>query len=139
MIKIKGEKGMKITGNNILKYGNILKEYVNNKMPTKVALSIAYNAMILEPLFKIVEQARVNVLNEYGKRDSDNNLIINHSTNTVEIAPENVDIVNRKVGEIFSEEFECKDFKKVALDDFLLINEIKPNDVIKLEFMINDN
>lgn len=44
---------MKITGNNILKYGNILKEYVNNKMPTKVALSIAYNAMILEPLLKL--------------------------------------------------------------------------------------
>lgn len=129
---------MKITGKEIYEHGNVLKNYVNNSMPTKVALSIAYNTMILEPLFKIVEQARINAVNEYGEKDSNGELVLNKDKTTVVFSKENQILAAKKIQEIFNEEFEIKDFKKVKFDDFMSLKEIKPTDVINLKFMIDE-
>lgn len=129
---------MRIKGKDIYVYGNILKQYVSNTLPTKVALSIAYNTVILEPLYKVVEQTRVNVLNEYGEKNEDGSLKINPSTNAVMMNSENLAQANQKISEIFLEEFEINEFKKIKYDDFMETKEIKPSDIINLKFMIED-
>lgn len=129
---------MRIKGKDIYEYGNILKQYVSNTLPTKVALSIAYNTVILEPLYKVVEQTRVNVLNEYGEKNEDGSLKINPSTNAVMMNSENLAQANQKISEIFLEEFEINEFKKIKYDDFMETKEIKPSDIINLKFMIED-
>lgn len=129
---------MRIKGKDIYEYGNILKQYVSNTLPTKIALSIAYNTVILEHLYKVVEQTRVNVLNEYGEKNEDGSLKINPSTNAVMMNSENLAQANQKISEIFLEEFEINEFKKIKYDDFMETKEIKPSDIINLKFMIED-
>ena len=125
-----------IKGSNVIQYYNTLQERKDTVYPIKVSLAIAYNLKMLEPLNEIVNNARLKVAEKFGKRDENGNLIIDG--NTIPIQDDMKDEANERLATISDEEFFIQGFKKIKMEDFTGITELKPSDIIDISFMLED-
>lgn len=103
---------MKITNNNIYIYTtNLLTEFntPSLQLPIKINFYLQKNVQTLRPLAQEIEQARQEIIRQYGILQSDNE--------TYKIPEDKIPIVQKELADLLSLEQEVQIYT-VKIDDF---------------------
>lgn len=122
---------MKMTNLDIYNYGKAMVDSfqdLNQKLPVKVNFYIQKNKATLLPLAQEIEQARVNIIYEYG--------VLNESTGNYDIAEEKMSTVMAELDELFSLEQEVNIYK-IDIDNFSDDIFLTTGQMEAIMFMIN--
>lgn len=122
---------MKMTNLDIYNYGKAMIDSfqdLNQKLPVKVNFYIQKNKATLLPLAQEIEQARVNIIYEYG--------VLNESTGNYDIAEEKMSTVMAELDELFSLEQEVNIYK-IDIDNFSDDIFLTTGQMEAIMFMIN--
>lgn len=122
---------MKMTNLDIYNYGKAMVDSfqdLNQKLPVKVNFYIQKNKATLLPLAQEIEQARINIIYEYG--------VLNESTGNYDIAEEKMSAVMAELEELFSLEQEVNIYK-IDIDNFSDDIFLTTGQMEAIMFMIN--
>lgn len=67
---------MKIVLSEVVGYYNKLKELATKRVPVKLSYAIYKNMSLLENEIKVIEQVRVDLLEQYAKKDEAGNPVV---------------------------------------------------------------
>lgn len=113
---------------------NYATELINNfssndlKLPVKINFYLQKNQLELLPLAQDIEQQRMDIIQEYG--------VLNEETQNYIIPTDEINIVTKKINELFDLTQDVKIYK-VKLEDFGDI-DFTPNQMKALLFMIEE-
>lgn len=122
---------MKMTNLDIYNYGKAMVDSfqdLNQRLPVKVNFYIQKNKATLLPLAQEIEQARINIIYEYG--------VLNESTGNYDIAEEKMSAVMAELEELFSLEQEVNIYK-IDIDNFSDDIFLTTGQMEAIMFMIN--
>lgn len=99
-------------------------------LPFKTALSIAKDIKEIDEVLQVYENKRRELINKYGKKDDNGELIIKD---------DNIELTDRTafVSEFNSLTMEDVDIevKKIAIDDLENVKNMTPNDINNISFL----
>ena len=90
---------IKITLNDILNSQQALQEIVGMNMRAKTAFKMARIIRAIESELENFNKARQSLLNKYGEKDDNGQLITNKDGNYI-ISPDKIDIYNGEIQEL---------------------------------------
>ena len=108
---------MKLTGNEVLRNYEALRNVADMKMGGRLAVAIMSNLKMIEPHFETVVKA-INKIQSENKDDNDK--------------------INSELEELGEQEIEVSEYTKVDTSAFDSCEAIEPAKIIALSFMIND-
>lgn len=120
-----------LTNKQIYDYATgLINNFSNNdlKLPVKINFYLQKNQLELLPLAQDIEQQRMDIIQEYG--------ILNEETQNYIIPTDEINIVTKKINELFDLTQDVKIYK-VKLEDFGDI-DFTPNQMKALLFMIEE-
>ena len=102
-------------------------------LPFKTALSIAKDIKEIDEVLQVYENKRRELINKYGKKDENGELIIKN---------DNVELTDRIafVSEFNALTMEDVDIevKKIAIDDLENVKNMTPNDINNISFLFEE-
>lgn len=122
---------MKMTNNDIYNIASVLNkafEDTTQYLPVKVNFYIQKNKAILLTLAQDIEQARINILKNYGT--------LNQETNQFEFTPDNAQIVMKELNDLFTLEQDVNIYT-VSIDSFSDDLTLTTGQMEALMFMID--
>lgn len=120
-----------LTNKQIYDYATgLINNFSNNdlKLPVKINFYLQKNQLELLPLAQNIEQQRMDIIQEYG--------VLNEETQNYIIPTDEINIVTKKINELFDLTQDVKIYK-VKLEDFGDI-DFTPNQMKALLFMIEE-
>lgn len=120
-----------LTNKQIYDYATgLINNFSNNdlKLPVKINFYLQKNQLELLPLAQDIEQQRMDIIQEYG--------VLNEETQNYIIPTDEINIVTKKINELFDLTQDVKIYK-VKLEDFGDI-DFTPNQMKALLFMIEE-
>ena len=120
-----------LTNRQIYDYATgLINNFSNNdlKLPVKINFYLQKNQLELLPLAQDIEQQRMDIIQEYG--------VLNEETQNYIIPTDEINIVTKKINELFDLTQDVKIYK-VKLEDFGDI-DFTPNQMKALLFMIEE-
>lgn len=120
---------MKMSGNDFLNMCDAFSRLIRKEMKLNIACSIAKNIKEMEPIKKVIDDKRNNIIMEYAKKNSDGNIITNNDGSIEDIT--NIEEFNMKMNDLLSQEIEVE-LIKLHKSDLQNIT-ISPMDILSLE------
>ena len=103
-------------------------------LPFRTALSIAKDIKEIDEVLQVYENKRRELINKYGKKDDNGELIIKNN---------NIELIDRSafVGEYNGLVMEDVDIevKKIAIDDLENVTNMTPNDINNISFLFEED
>lgn len=93
-----------------------LKTLTKEKLPIKTTYKLVKLLKQLEDEYKLFAEQRSRIINEYGKRDSNNNIIFDKETNSIPIKEEYKDKCAEELKELNQITFKI-DFSPISIDE----------------------
>ena len=124
---------------DILQYNNDMDALLNKKLPIKVSFCIIKNKNNFKEILKNFDEERKLLIKRYGKRDKEQNLIIDEE-GKVEI--EDINSFTKEINELLQieEDFLIYSFSIKELDNYEIekYDILTPKELSLLSFMITD-
>ena len=117
-----------VTLREIIDGVSTMKNLMNEPLPSRAAFQVAKLAKNMAEEYKNFEEARMKLIQKYGKKDENNELIIDEN-NQYTVAPENVTIFSNEINELMDTQIELIS-SPINLDE--LNCDLTPNEIINL-------
>lgn len=126
---------MKLTLKKATENYNALAAVAEKKLPVKLSYAISKNLAKLQPEYELVQKARMDLLDQYGKKDQEGNLVIEDNCYQLSDA----EAFNREMREYIDTEIEV-DIHLVSTDELSKLEEFRydiltPAELVSLEFI----
>lgn len=131
LYELEGEKNNNMKLYQLIESKDSLKKLNTAEgLPFKTALSIAKDIKEIDEVLQVYENKRRELINKYGKKDKDGELIIKD---------DNIELTDRTafVSEFNALTMEDVDIevKKIAIDDLENVKNMTPNDINNISFL----
>ncbi len=128
---------MKLTNRKILQDAQFLGSLTQKDLPAKVSYAIAKNVSKIESELRIYNSERKKLIDKYCIKDEDGNNVIDENGQFV-IADENMNDWNDAINELLDIEMDI-DIHKFNINDlFSKDYELKPSELMLIDYMIED-
>lgn len=128
---------MKLTNRKIVNDANFLGTLTQKQLPIRVSYAIAKNIAKIESELKIYNDERLKLIDKYCVKDEEGQNVIDEN-NQLMIADENMNAWNNSINELLDIEVDI-DIHKFNINDLLHSNcEMTPNELMSIDYMIED-
>ncbi len=113
---------------------NLNKIAEREDIPIKSSFKISRLLNLLSIEAERYDESRFKIINKYGKKDEQGELIVNKDNNTISIQEDKLDVLNKEINDLNSIEITIE-FDPISINDFGDIN-IAPKYLIDLNVFI---
>ena len=121
---------IEITMRDVVNSLTTLQELLDKKLKSKTAFTLARIIREIETEYKTFQQSRTNLIQKYGARDEENNLITDENGN-IHIAADKVEAFNTEIEELLDVKITLN-ANKIQLEDLDEV-DFTPRQMVFLE------
>lgn len=127
---------IEITLKNLLDSTDVLKKLSQKPLKGRVAYNVAKILCKVEEEFNLFNETRHKIVEQYGEKDDNGELLINYETHEYIFSDENLTIVNEEISNILSSMVSLN-VNKIELDDLENV-DFTPAEMLLIQYYINE-